>query len=190
VSSIVIAPHPALRRVARPVEEITPEVQKALSGLLGSLRESIDPPGVGLAAPQIDQDWRIFATQLDQDQHSRTPIRLFVNPVIVDKSDKLVLGINSKQPDLEGCLSIPELYAPVLRSEWVTLQWRTPDWQDQLAGEHTETFFDFSARVIQHELDHLNGVLFTDHVREQRQPLFRSVKDSLVEVSIDEAKDL
>lgn len=171
------------------MEEINPEVQETLSALLAELRAAVDPPGVGLAAPQIDSLWRIFATQLDQDQHSRNPIRLMVNPVIIDKSDKKVLGTNPRHPDLEGCLSIPELYAPVLRSEWVTVRWQAPDWQDQLAGEHTETFFDFSARVIEHELDHLDGILFTDHVREQGQPLFRSVKDSLEEVSIEITKD-
>lgn len=186
---IVTVPHPVLRQTAAPIETLTPETLKWLHALSSTLRDTVDPPGVGLAAPQINQPWRAFTTQLDHDQNTRTPIRLFVNPVIVDASDKQVLGTNPREPDLEGCLSIPLLYGPVLRAEWVTVEWQTLDWQDELAEHHTETFFDFAARVIQHEMDHLNGVLFTDHVREQSQPLYKSIKDSLVEVSIDEAKD-
>lgn len=189
MSTLILVPNPILRTPAAKISEITPEVQQWLTTLSNNLRDSVDPPGVGLAAPQIGLSWRAFATQLDQDASSRTPIRLFLNPVIKDRSEKLVLGSNPRRPDLEGCLSIPELYAPVLRSEWVTVQWQTLDWNNLAISEHTETFFDFAARVIQHEIDHLDGVLFTDHVLEQNQPLYRAVKDDLVEVSYDVVKD-
>lgn len=189
MAQIISVPHPVLRKTAQAVENVTPEVLTWLRELSATLRDTVDPPGVGLAAPQIAQPWRAFTTQLDQDAHTKTPIRLLVNPKIVDQSDKLILGSSARQPDLEGCLSIPLLYGPVLRAEWVTMEWQTLDWQDQLTEHHTETFFDFSARVMQHELDHLNGVLFTDHIQQQSQPLYRSENDKLVEVSYDVAKD-
>ncbi len=190
MSSLLIAPHPTLRTKAAEVTELTEEIQQTIETLQKTLRESVDPPGVGLAAPQVNARWRIFATQLDQDAHARNPIRILVNPVVLDRADKLILGSNPRRPDLEGCLSIPDLYAPVLRHEWITVQWTTLNWQNELAEEHTETFFDFSARVLQHELDHLDGILFTDHVREQNQPLYQVSGEELEEVSIEIAKDL
>lgn len=189
VSKITLVPHPVLRTKAAPIDAVSPQVLTWLKDLTSTLRNTIDPPGVGLAAPQISQPWRAFVTQLDQDAPTKNPIRLFINPKIIDQADKLILGASAREPDLEGCLSIPLLYGPLLRSEWVTVEWQTLDWQDQLAEHHTETFFDFSARVIQHELDHLNGVLFTDHIQQQQQPLYRAENDKLIEVTYDLVKE-
>jgi peptide deformylase len=116
--------------------------------------------------------------------------RVFINPKIIDRSDKLVTGINSRSPDLEGCLSIPHLYGPVLRHEWTTFTFQTLDRDNQLTDWHTETFYDFAARVMQHELDHLDGILFTDHILEQGQPLYQQIGEELVEVEPQLGKDL
>lgn len=154
-AEIILIPHPHLRQVARPVPEVTPRVLEFARRLGETLRLTDNPKGVGLAAPQIDQDWRIFATQLDEH------IELFFNPVLTKHSRSQVLGIDEDDPDLEGCLSIPKLYGPVPRWQWVELEF------DHLENSRfvrtSRRFEDFPARVVQHEFDHLEGVLFIDY---------------------------
>lgn len=183
VVPIIQAPHLVLRQKAALVVELDKKIMSYAQNLADTLRAARNPVGVGLAAPQIAKKWQIFATQLEHSTTGQLQIKLFFNPRLVDQSDRLVTGVNPRQPDLEGCLSIPLFYAPVARPEWVTLTWQelTPD--HQLSTWHTETFFDFSGRVIQHELDHLQGILFTDHVQEQSQPLYRTQGDDLVACS-------
>jgi peptide deformylase len=189
-AKIVIAPHPALRQAARPVEQVDPKITNLVKTLVATLSATDNPPGVGLAAPQIASGWRIFATQLESSQ-SEDPIRrAFVNPRISDRSDKQVLGVNPRDPDLEGCLSIPTLYGPVWRAEWVTLEYQLIQESGELSPWHSETFFDFPARVVQHELDHLDGILFTDHILEQGQPLYQEEKHKLVEIDPQVARSL
>ncbi len=149
-----------------------------------------NPRGVGLAQPQIDHSWRAFATYLETSSQDNPLYRTFINPQLSDQSDKLTLGVNPRNPDLEGCLSIPHLYGPVLRHEWITLTFRTLTKENELSDWHTETFFDFSARVMQHELDHLNGILFTDHILEQGQPLYQQFGDELRAVEPEIGKGL
>lgn len=189
-AKIVIAPHAALRQVARPVEQIDAKIANLVKTLLATLAATDNPPGVGLAAPQIATGWRIFATQLESSQSDDPLLRAFLNPRLSDRSDKQVLGVNPRDPDLEGCLSIPTLYGPVRRSEWVTLEYQLIDESGGLSPWHSETFFDFSARVVQHELDHLNGILFTDHILEQGQPLYQEEKHQLVEIDPQVARGL
>ncbi|MCD8484847.1 peptide deformylase [Candidatus Woesebacteria bacterium] len=172
-ADIVRAPHKALRTVSDPITAIDAKVKQYLETLQYTLQHTNNPPGVGLAAPQIDKPYRAFTTQLENPHTDRLQIRLYLNPRITDVADKQVVGTNPRNPDLEGCLSIPFLYGPVKRPEWVTLTWQEMTTDGQLTDWHTETFFDFPARVIQHELDHLNGVLFTDYILEQGQPLYR-----------------
>lgn len=180
---IVRAPHKALRTVAKPIETVDTKLRQHLESLQYTLQRTTNPPGVGLAAPQIDQPYRAFTTQLIHPHTDQYRIRLFINPRITDQADRQVLGTNPRDPDLEGCLSIPYLYGPVARPEWVTLTWQELTDSEKLSDWHTETFFDFPGRVIQHELDHLNGILFTDHILKQNQPLYREEKGDLTLVS-------
>lgn len=180
IEKIITVPHAGLRQVAEPIVDITPELELELQNLADTLLAQDDPPGVGLAFPQVNHLWRAFATNLETSQ-SETPIkRFFLNPKIIDHGDKLTLGPNPNSPDLEGCLSIPWLYAPIWRPEWVTMEWQEIE-NGELSELKRETFYDFPARVMQHELDHLNGVLFTDYVISQGQPLYRSEGKKLVE---------
>lgn len=176
---IVRAPHKALRTVAQPIVTIDTKLRQHLESLEHTLQRTTNPPGVGLAAPQIDAPHRAFATQLIHAHTDQYRIRLFINPRVTDLADKQVVGTNPREPDLEGCLSIPFLYGPVKRAEWVTLTWQEMTDSQELSDWHTETFFDFPARVMQHELDHLNGILFTDHILNQNQPLYREAKGDL-----------
>lgn len=176
---IVRAPHQSLRTKAEPITHIDAKIRQNLESLGFTLKHTTNPQGVGLAAPQINKSLQVFATQLEHPRTGDLEIRLFLNPKITDQADKLVLGVNPRQPDLEGCLSIPYLYGPVNRPEWITITWQEMTDSEELSQWHTETFFDFPARVIQHELDHLHGILFTDHSLKQNQPLYREVNDDL-----------
>jgi peptide deformylase len=179
---IIVAPNPGLRQVAKPIIAIDPKMLQILEELSATLPAASQPSGVGLAAPQISRLWRAFATYLEDIQTGEPVLRLFINPRIIDQSGKLTVGVNPRDPDLEGCLSIPGLYGPVSRPEWITLEYQTLQTDHTLSDQHTETFFDFPGRVIQHENDHLNGILFVDHIVAQGQPLFQAVNEDLVAV--------
>ena len=167
---IIQIPHPQLRAVARPVPTVDTAMLTLAQKLADTLKHTSNPVGVGLAAPQIDHSWRVFATQLD-DQ-----IELFFNPVITKHSQSVVLGEDEADPDLEGCLSIPKLYGPVPRWQWVELEF------DQLLNRDapdtarfqraSRRFADFPARVIQHEHDHLDGILFIDYCVQYDLPVY------------------
>lgn len=180
VKKIVIAPHAALRQTAKPIVAVDKKVQEYLTALEDTLKSANNPRGVGLAAPQIDGNWQAFATWLDTSTQDDPLFRLFINPQIIDRSDKETVGVNPRDPDLEGCLSIPHLYGPVRRPEWVTFTFQTLHPDKTLSDFHTETFFDFAGRVMQHELDHLSGILFTDHILAQEQPLYQHLNDKLI----------
>lgn len=181
---IITVPHPSLRQIATPVTEITPAVTKFVTQLLETLDKKRNPAGVGLAAPQVDQLWRMFVTKVGPTGRERARevfLRLFVNPVIVKHSPELTLGPDPKQPALEGCLSMPGLYGPVPRWEWVELEF------SELVGSNLkmrrERFEDFAARVVQHEYDHLDGKLFTDYAAEYELPVYQENKHGeLIEI--------
>ncbi len=165
---IVTLPHPSLRATAQPVTAVDKQLLKFIQDLQNTLRQAINPQGVGLAATQVNAKKRIFATLLNHQ------LRAFINPEIVDRDDKKTLGPKTDDPYLEGCLSIPGIYGPVPRYGWVKMTFQ------KIVDGHlitqTETFDDFAARVVQHELDHLNGVLFIDYTKQFDLPLYQEDK--------------
>lgn len=179
---IIHAPHPSLRAVAKPVTNADTKMLQLQRNLGETLMAHTNPQGVGLAAPQINEKWRMFVTYLESSESDQPQLKAFVNVRLIDRAEKEVVGVSPRDPDLEGCLSIPHLYAPVLRPEWVTLEYQTLEPDMTLSDFHTMTFFDFTARVMQHELDHLDGILFTDHVLKQGQPLYESRGRDLVSI--------
>lgn len=180
---IITVPHPTLRQVAKPVIAVDAKLQQLVSELIKTLEAKRNPSGVGLAAPQIDAKWRMFVTKVgpEGDEHnSRAISTVFINPILVKKSPKLILGPNDKEQTLEGCLSIPGLYGPVPRHEWVTVEYQTLE-SGKLIN-HQDTYHGFHARVIQHEYDHLDGILFTDHSLRTGLPLYKDEGKELVEI--------
>jgi peptide deformylase len=180
---IITVPHPTLRQVAKPIEQIDARVIKLVKELGKTLEEKRNPPGVGLAAPQVDVLLRMFATKVGPDgdeRNQRVPTTVFINPVIVKHSPKEVLGPNSREQTLEGCLSIPGLYGPVPRWDWITMQYQLLE-GEQLVSQQV-AFEGFHARVIQHEYDHLNGILFTDHSLRTGLPIYRDSGKELQEI--------
>lgn len=147
--TILIHPDPRLKKVAEPVARITPEIETLAADMLATM---YDAPGIGLAAPQIGVGARIFVMDATRDPEAeRAPI-VMVNPQITWTSEAL----NTYD---EGCLSIPDQYADVtrpaeLRMEWLGLDGKT----------HDQEFDGLWATCAQHELDHLDGILFIDHL--------------------------
>lgn len=137
---------PVLRQKAKEVERITDAHRRLVEDMIETMREA---PGVGLAGPQVGVMERVFVWEVG-DEHGAV-----FNPVIVARSGEDVEGE-------EGCLSLPGLYYPVTRSERVTVEGLDE------RGEPVKLDADeLLARVCQHEMDHLDGVLFIDHLTEE-----------------------
>lgn len=180
---IITVPHPTLRQVAKPIVTVDTKLIKTVKDLIQTLEAKKNPSGVGLAAPQIDVGLRMFVTKVGPDGDERNahiPTSLFINPVIVKHSHTEVLGPNSKEQTLEGCLSIPNLYGPVPRYDWVTIEYQILESEKLVSRQ--ETYEGFHARVIQHEYDHLDGILFTDHSLRTGLPIYKDSGKELIEV--------
>lgn len=150
---ILVAPHAVLRQKARAVrpEDMT-ELKAALPGMFSAMYAA---PGIGLAAPQVGLSQRFVIVDLGEAEE-REPIVL-INPEIVSESDVLT-------PREEGCLSLPNQYAEVIRPEAVRVRWTSVE------GATCEREVDgLLATCIQHEIDHLDGVLFVDHLSTLRR---------------------
>ncbi|MEM6889311.1 MAG: peptide deformylase [Pseudomonadota bacterium] len=147
--SILLHPDPRLKKVAEPVSEITDELRALADDMLETM---YDAPGIGLAAPQVAQPHRIFVMDcVKGENEAPRPLVLF-NPEIISASEDL----NVYE---EGCLSIPEQYADVTRPAEVEFRWMDRDGTAQ-----REVFTGLWATCAQHELDHLDGRLFIDHL--------------------------
>jgi len=176
--SIVHIPKPVL---STPAKRIT-SFDKKLEGIVADMKKTLlsarNPKGVGLAAPQVGLGLQIFITHASP----KDPIRVFINPTITHKESIDKAG--KKEEHLEGCLSIPNIWGEVHRATTVTIEY-----QDETGTKHNETISGFLATIIQHECDHINGVLFTQRVLEQKNKLYQNAKDEqgkeiLEEISI------
>ncbi len=150
---IIEIPDPRLRLVSEPVEGVTPEVQQLIADMFETM---YDAPGIGLAAIQVAVPKRVLVIDLQEEQDEEgKPVkapRAFVNPEIVEESEEMSVY-------QEGCLSIPEQYADVVRPARCRVTWL-----DQDGAAHDEWLDGLMATCLQHEMDHLNGVLFIDHL--------------------------
>ena len=188
---IITIPHPTLRKTAQAITKVDEQLIKFTTELEKTLNQSRNPRGVGLAAPQVDKLWRIFTASLSFNEDLGQPgnryegkIHHFINPVISRACKrKKVLGVNPTDPDLEGCLSIPGLYGPIPRHRWVELEFQTLE--DGSLRDHKKRFDGFNARIMQHELDHLDGILFTDYSLEKKLPVYRYSDDGKRMMEID-----
>jgi peptide deformylase len=145
---IVQYPHPTLRHVSKPLKR----VDKELHGLVREMFDLMyEANGIGLAANQVDLPYRLFVLNLKSDPDAADDEQVFLNPVIT--------GRKGTAEGEEGCLSLPGLYAQVKRPERVSLN------AYNLAGEEINLDLDgLFARAVQHEIDHLDGVLFIDRL--------------------------
>lgn len=147
---IIKYPHPTLRHKSKPLKRVDRELVSIVRQMFELMYEH---RGVGLAANQVDLPYRLFILQMDTDGDSKDGELVFINPVITQRKGMV-------EQD-EGCLSFPEIYAPVRRPEKITIT------AYNLAGEEVTYQADgLLARAAQHESDHLEGVLFVDRVSE------------------------
>ena len=142
--TIVHHPHPVLRKVAQPVESVTPEVQAICTRMLELMHEA---PGVGLAAPQVGLELRLFVANATGDPQDDMG---FINPLIT------VEGKATEDME-EGCLSLPGINASIRRPKAVTIEAT-----DIKGNRFKATSDDLPARIWQHENDHLDGVMIID----------------------------
>ncbi|MEM9901948.1 MAG: peptide deformylase [Pseudomonadota bacterium] len=159
---ILIHPDPRLKKVCAPIEEITDEVRTLAQDMLATMYHA---PGIGLAAPQVGISQRLLVADAVKEGQGDPRPRVMINPEVVAKSDALSIYD-------EGCLSIPEQYAEVERPAEVTVRWLDED-----GKENQEDFDGLWATCVQHEIDHLNGVLFIDYLKPlKRQMITRKMQ--------------
>ncbi len=153
VMTIIEIPHPGLRVVAEPVASVDDGVRALIDDMFDTM---YDARGIGLAATQVDVARRVVVIDLqEQEDADGKPVRdphAFVNPELTWTSEEL-------STYNEGCLSIPEQYAEVERPARCRVTWLDRD-----GNAHEQEFDGLMATCIQHEIDHLNGVLFIDHL--------------------------
>jgi peptide deformylase len=186
--SILTVPNPVLRTKSVALAQTTKGLEAHLQNLGETLEKKRNPKGVGLSSPQIGKNWRSFTTLLPDSANNEgggrplspeepTHLAIYLNPEILETSKTRTFGPDENDPILEGCLSIPGLYGPVPRWNWVRLQWLTPAFQKQ-----EKIFYGFFARVIQHEFDHLEGILFTDYIKQLDLPIYKPQGSKMVEI--------
>jgi peptide deformylase len=158
---ILIHPDPRLKKVADPVPEISDEIRRLADDMLETM---YDAPGIGLAAPQVGVGKRLLVMDCVKEEGAAPRPMVLINPTITWESEAL----NTYE---EGCLSIPEQYADVTRPAEVEVRWTGLD-----GKTHEQKFDRLWATCVQHEIDHLNGKLFIDHLTEiQRQLITRKM---------------
>jgi len=146
---IVTHPDPVLRRKARKVTDFGPELQELIDDMVETMRTA---PGVGLAAPQLDASIQLIVVEFGDEENDDIPPKLYtvVNPEIIKPSRETEMGT-------EGCLSIPGFVGDIERPVSATLKGQNRHGQPLKIKAH-----GWLARIFQHEVDHLNGILFID----------------------------
>jgi len=167
VRKIVTVPNLVLRQKARKVEDFGDDLQTLIDDMVETMR---DAPGVGLAAPQVNVSQRVIVVEFGDENDENAPAKLYavVNPEIIKPSREMVNGV-------EGCLSIPGLVGEVERSYTVTVRGFNRHGQPMKIKAS-----GWLARIFQHEVDHLNGILFTDRAIQVWQPRDEEVVHSAV----------
>lgn len=161
IRPILTAPDPRLREVSRPVEKVDDELRALMDDMLETMYKA---PGIGLAAIQIGEPLRVIVMDLAGEDEEPAP-RYFVNPEILDPSEDM--NIHE-----EGCLSVPDFYEEVERPARCRVKFLDYDGKEQILEAE-----GMLATCIQHEMDHLEGVLFIDHLsRLKRDRILKKIK--------------
>ena len=178
VKVILQPPEPILATVCNAVVDFS-AISELIEDLTDTLHNQVNPLGVGLSAPQIGVNARVFVMQIPEGE-----LRVVVNPQILERSQAMTTPVANRK-FLEGCLSLPDLYGEVSRAQWVKVEYMAK--QSGKFVKRSLKLEGFESRVFQHEMDHLNGILFTQRIKEQGGRLYRlEIKDGeevLVEVN-------
>jgi len=146
---IIIVPHPTLRKKSAKVSDFGPDLQQLIEDMIETLHEN---SGAGLAAPQVNAAQRVILVEFGTEENEEIPPTMYVtiNPRVTRFSQKVVTGA-------EGCLSIPGLMGEVERADEIVVEG-----QDRFGEPLKMRLQGWIARIFQHEIDHLNGILYTD----------------------------
>ena len=146
---IIIVPHPTLRKKAAKVSDFGPELQQLIDDMIDTLHEN---SGAGLAAPQVNVPQQVILVEYGNDEDEEIPPTIYViaNPKVTRFSQQMIIGA-------EGCLSIPGLMGEVERAEEVVVEGL-----DRFGKPLKMKLQGWEARIFQHEIDHINGILYTD----------------------------
>ncbi|MFM8498542.1 MAG: peptide deformylase [Chakrabartia sp.] len=157
---IIETPDPRLKTISTPVETIDDDLRAFIKDMFDTM---YDAPGIGLAAIQVGVPKRVLVIDLqDKDEETGKVIRdprVFINPEILEESEELSVYN-------EGCLSVPEQYADVQRPAVIKARW-----QDEQGKSHEEVLDGLLAICLQHEMDHLEGILFIDHLSKLKRDM-------------------
>jgi peptide deformylase len=152
---ILIAPDPRLKVKARRVDKVDAKVRTLMDDMLETMYAA---PGIGLAAPQVGEALQVIVVDVAREGEPRQPLRM-ANPEIVWASDE-------RMPAEEGCLSLPDQFAEVTRPAEVKVRYL--DHENEIRELHAKGLL---AVCVQHEMDHLQGVLFVDHISTLRRSM-------------------
>ena len=165
IREIIKVPNPILKKVSKPVDEVDDDIRKILDDMLDTM---YDAPGIGLAAIQIGIPLRMLVIDIssigDQDNNEKNP-QFFINPEILDPSNNL----SSFE---EGCLSVPGIWEEIERPDQCTVKFINRNGQKE-----EKKCKGLLATVIQHEMDHLKGIVFVDHLSRLKRDI--SIKKSI-----------
>lgn len=155
IKPLIILPDPVLRQLSQPVETVNADVRRLADDMLDTM---YDAPGIGLAAIQIGIPRQMLVIDVSKDGEEKQPL-VFINPKILTTSDE-------RSVYEEGCLSIPDYYAEVERPATITVEYI-----DFEGKQLTAKADGLLATCLQHEIDHLNGVLFIDHISKLKREM-------------------
>jgi len=173
---IVKTPNPVLFQTAKKVLKFDLKLKRLIRDMGDTLKAARHPEGVGLAAPQVGISLRLFVTKPTQ----QSKIHAYLNPEIMTVEE--IPPSDDEESDkstLEGCLSVDRIWSPITRPLKVQMKYF-----DAEKKQHTEWFEGFKATIIQHEIDHLNGILFTNRSLEQNSPVYEEHNGKLEEIKI------
>lgn len=174
---IVKAPNKVLMTKTRNVTKFDAKLDKLLKDMRDTLLATKDPEGVGLAANQVGVSLSVFIIRPDKN----SKITEFINPAIKERGKVKIPSKKElkKSTTLEGCLSLEKIWSPIYRPQSILVEY-----QDRLGQKHEVWFSDFEAVIIQHELDHLDGILFTTRALEQGSKVYEEVGEDFNEIAL------
>lgn len=163
ICKVLTSSDPKLRQVSKPVGKIDKKTKDLIKDLKDTLAVQKEPEGVGLAAPQIGKNVRMFLISYEGLE------RIVINPEIKEtKNLKQVTKVKKGNEIMEGCLSLPNFYGPLKRANYVKLKYLNEEGEEKV-----EEFKNFFAQIVLHEIDHLEGILFIDRLISDKKPLFK-----------------
>jgi len=173
IQKIIDTKDARLKTKSKEVKSVDKKVLGIVADLVDTLRAQNDPEGVGLASPQIGKNLRIFVMEKGKK------LLTIINPKVLSVSEVPKAKRGRGTSIMEGCLSLPNFYTPLVRAAKIKIEYLN-EFGQKVFGE----FKGLDAQIVQHEIDHLNGITFLDRMFEQKKPLFEHMNGDWEEVDL------